>query len=329
VSTGGGSLALAFADLVGDGSRDVVVVSRTRGTAEVLVDKAGVWELAGSYFAGGAAVDITTGRVQKKDVLAVRDENGSVALLERDTMPHRLDFPVQVYRRFRNQAPVDNVPPARSVTFGDLDQDGESELVVASQMGITVVEKLPTQLAANPEKAPVPVGYYVEAGPSPQSVAATDVDGDKLIDLVAVDSQAARVYTMRNVGGRAQFEAPRIAELPATATQVIATGCKERPAAMVLSSGALMAIDPSGAAKPILPSITGAKSIAAAGGALLIVAQQGTYIYDACASFGSQLGLPMKSFTSLAVADANGGVQSLAVLTDDKSVSLMRVFSGF
>jgi hypothetical protein len=61
----------------------------------------------------------------------------------------------------------------------------------------------------------------------------------------------------------------------------------------------------------------------------VIVAQQGTYLYDACAQIGSQLGLPMKSFTSLALADASGGVQSLAVLTDDKSVSLMRVFSGF
>jgi hypothetical protein len=251
-----------------------------------------------------------------------------VALLDRDTMPHRLDFPVQVYLRYRNQIPVDQMPPAASMSFGDMDQDGNDELLVASATGIVVIEKLADQLAANPEKAPTPVGYYVTSG-SPVSAVAVDMDGDQKLDLVAVDSKERRSYYHHNLGGRGMYEAPRIAELPATGIQVVRTGCREQPVVIVLSDGRLMGLDKLGAAKLILPTITSVKSAAAAGGALLFQTSQATYLYDACAQLGSQLGLPMKSYTSLAMTQSGPGAQSLAVLTSDTSVSLMHLFSGF
>jgi hypothetical protein len=334
VETGGDSQSLAFVDLVGDGKRDIVVVSRSRGTVDVLSEKgAGLWgEMKASFFAGGVAVEVTAGRVDKKDMIAVRDDNGSVALLDRDTLPHRLDFPIQAYRRFRNGTAVDQVPPAAGMSLGDLDGDGDDELVVAAPSGVMVVEHLKELLLANPEKAPPGNGFIVKAGASPASAAAVDINGDGLLDLVAVDAQESRVYTMLNAGGgRGRFEAPRVAELPARGLQVVRTGCKESPAALVLGNGHLMSVTPSGAVKPMLSGIADAKKLASSGDALVITATSGAYIYDACSSIGGKLGMPMKSYLHLAVAQtATPGAQQIAVLADDsKSVSVMKVFSGF
>ncbi len=335
VETGGDSQSLAFADLVGDGTRDIVVVSKSRGTVDVLAEKGpklGWGEMKASFFAGGVALEVITGRVDGKDMLAVRDANGSVALLDRDTMPHRLDFPIHAYRRYRNNAPVDMVPPAQGMALGDLDGDHNDELVVAAQSGLMVVENLKALLIANPEKAPPGNGFIVAAGPSPSEAAVVDVDGDGLNDLVALDAQAQRVYTMRNAGGgRGRFEAPRIADLPARALQVARTGCKDSPAALVLADGHLMSLGPSGAVKPLLPAIGDAKSIATSGDALVITAASGTHIYDACGTLGARMGLPMKSYATLAVEQLPmPGAQQLAVLAEDaKLVSVLKVFSGF
>ena len=72
-----------------------------------------------------------------RGAVAVRDQGGSVALLAADPgMPHRLVFPIQVYRRVRNGQPIDDSPPSRAIALADLDGDGSDELIVATPDGV-------------------------------------------------------------------------------------------------------------------------------------------------------------------------------------------------
>lgn len=333
VETGGGSRALAFVELGGP-ALDVAAISFDRGTVEVLTQEPnGTWMNFGSFYAGGAAEAITSGHVGDRGVVAIRDLNGSVALSgEVPGMPHRLDFPIQIYRRYINQKPVDQVPPARGIALGDLDGDGNDELLVAGDLGALVVENLAKLLDANPEKPPPGNGFRYDGGPKPNAIAAIDMYGSGRLDLLLTDEQESLVRIYRNHGGRAQFEAPIAVTLPAPGVQIVGVACPDWPAKIVLADGRVVAVSAKNEVRQVMGEVGPVRELVAAGEALAVNTGKTVAVYDACGRIGGPLGLEAAAHVSVAIAPAaqTVGQQHLAVLADDgNTVSLFKVFSGF
>jgi len=339
VTTGGDATALAFAELVpaaagGEAVPDVIVASPKRGEVDVLTENGdGNWREVGAFYAGGDAQELAVGHVGGRGAVAVRDQGGSVALLAADTgMPHRLTFPIQVYRRVRNGQPVDDSPPSRAIALADLDGDGTDELLAATPNGVLVIVGLADLLDTNPEHPPPANGFRLDAGAQPNAIAAVDVDGDGRLDLVGLDAAepTLRVYHHRGAGA-GDFDGPRAIALPSPGAQVVGSGCAAQPVRVLLDGGRVVALTRDG---KIVPSLNADDPIAALYATRDATAASGKpssgalELYDACANSSVALGVPPAQ--AAAMAAGSSSFERLALLGEDqKTVALYRVFTGF
>jgi hypothetical protein len=290
LDTGGGSTAVAFAPL--GGSRDdVVALSPARGQVDVMVRDPDGWRAFGSFYAGGVPAEVVAAQIGGQPALLVRDDAGSVALLS-STAPHRLDFPIQVWRRMRNGQPVDTTPPAEAIAAADLDEDGSDDLLVASALGVVVVRQIAALAGANPEHPPPANGWRLDAG-HPTAVGAADLDGDGQPDLLAADGDT--LYTFVDHDG--VFSASHV-RLPSAARAIVTPSCAPL---VVLDDGRLLRVGRDGSA-PVLPELVPIARVATGGAALAVTSKSQIALYDACAKSGA------------AVLDG-GGLAALAVTT--------------
>lgn len=306
VATGGGSVALAVADVSGAGAaaaptRDVLVASPARGEVDVLVRKdAASWRLYGSFYGGGETVAVTAGRVGGGAAVVARNRDGSIALLAAEAgAQHRLAFfPVQIYHRVRNGKPIDNTPPASWVAVADLDGDGDVDaLVAAPGLGIVVLPKLAAVLApgVNPENPPPVNGYKLAAGAAPAQVAAVDLDGDGRPDVAALDGQTARLDLYRTVSQSPLDLRPAgTVTLPALGAALAATGCARAPLLVTLVDGRVVALGRDGQLLPVVDKLVPVRHVAASGDGLAVDSEPvpGFSLFDACGGgSGALLGL--------------------------------------
>ncbi len=329
-ATGGGSTAIAFAALA-DGAPDLVAASPTRGDVDVFSENSdGSWASVGSFYAGGAGAEIVSGQIGGRGAVAVRDQGGSVALLGSAVdLPHRLNFPVQVWRRVRNGQPVDGSPPARVHLLADLDGDGSDELIVSTDQGIFIVVALAALLSANPEHPPPANGFRL-AGGAPGPVAALDLDGDGLVDLLALDVEQPLARVWHHASAAAgDFAATQKISLPAPGRAAAATDCAGTPALVLLQDGSALALGSDGKTAPIM---TGAPAISewASTGDAHAVFSASPLIYDACGRRAVHLGVPSQTARAAMSSSADGAFKRLALLDEDGStLSLFRIFPDF
>ncbi len=334
VSTGGGAVTLAWASLdrgllAPPASLDVLVASPTRGEVDVLVESDdGSWVNTGSFYAGGSAIDLAVGHVGGRGAVAARDQGGSVSLLVADAdMPHRLTFPIYIYRRLRNGQPVDDSPPSRALALADLNGDGSDELLVATDWGVLTVENLEQFIGANAEHPPPGSGQQLDDGHPPDGVAAVDVDGDGRLDVIALDRQtpALRIWMQADGGHFSHQTVP----LPAAPSRVVASTCAGVSARVLLDDGRVYALGPDAKlSSPLSMDPKVATLIATRDALALAAAPIGDLrLSDACAKTTVDVATP----TSLA-ADlrADTSFDRLALLsTDATTINLYRIFTGF
>ncbi|MFI5289759.1 MAG: FG-GAP repeat domain-containing protein [Polyangia bacterium] len=335
VQTGGGSQSLVFAALGQKGAPpDVAAISAARGVVEVMTEDGGPWSMVGSFFAGGNADQIVSGQIDGQGAVAVKDQNGTVTVLDSvAAMPHRLGDPIQIYRRVRNGQPLDDTPPAHRIALGDLDGDGSDELLASSALGLVVVVDLKTLLAANPEHPLPGDGFRYDAGPEPGALTAVDLDGDGRLDVALLDAKEPAAYLYFNHGGPAHLDAPVEVDLPSVGVAVAATGCASAPAAVVLADGHLALLSSDGKVKAAAAAVTDAKQLASSRQALAVTSDSaaGVALLDSCAHFGARIKLPGASALDVALTASGAiGRNELAVLGGDgQTVSLFGLLSGF
>ncbi len=330
VTTGGGSVALAFAHLEGSGvppadEPDVVVASTTRGEVDVLVRQdLFSWRVYGSFFSGGQTEQVAFGYVAGAGALFVRNKDGEVALMPTEPgAAHRLKFPVSIYHFIRNMQPTDASPPAAGLAVGDLDGDGSVEAAVAAPgLGVVVLPglKAAADPSVSPERPPTINGFKLAAGPSPSDVVITDVDGDGVPDVAAIDahSPALRTWVTRS-RAPLDIQADKVLGLPAPATALHATGCAATPLLVTLADGTLMTMSSAGKLDKLLPEMAPVAHLAASGDAIAVDSMHtpGLSLFDRCGGGGALLGLPV-SVGAVAMTRANAiAARELAVLAPD------------
>jgi hypothetical protein len=331
VDTGGGAVAVAFADTSGAGvpvalEPDVVVASRTRGEVDVLVRQDFFsWRVYGNFFSGGQTVQVAGGRVSGAGAVFVRTDDGEVALMPTEAgTSHRLGFPVSIYHFIRNGQATDTSPPAAGFAVGDLDGDGSVEAAVAAPgLGVIVLPGLAA--AADPkvsaEHPPTINGFKLAAGASPSDVVITDVDGDGAPDVAAIDAKDGTLRTWRTqTRAPLNIQPDKTLALPGPAAALHATGCASAPLIVTLADGTMVAMGRSGKLDKVLPEMAPVHHVAASGDALAVDSAHtpGLSLFDACAGGGgSLLGLPV-AVQSVAMTAANAAsAREIAVLQPD------------
>jgi len=239
-----------------DGSTLVTVANGPRGVLDVWVARAveGPWELFGSSFAGSSPSQIVTGRVGGLDVLFVLATN-EVQMIEVDPVePGRLSFPVRILHDDGNT----------SIDAGDLDGDGDDELVAGGRGGIRVVGELAKALGAVPSHVPQLDRRTLQGRLATGAVAVTD--GAAEVASAAAAEPLARIdpVTAEDAGAL-----PESLLLPAVAAELVATGSAAYVAR--LDDGRLVDVTAAGAAFE-----SGVVRIAPADGGVVAARQDGT-----------------------------------------------------
>lgn len=338
VSTGGGGVAVAFADTSGAGvpvavEPDAIVASRTRGEVDVLVRQDFFsWRVYGNFYSGGQTVQVAAGRVGGAGAVFVRNADGEVALMPTEPgTSHRLKFPVSIYHFIRNMQPTDTSPPAAGLAVGDLDGDGSVEAAVSAPgLGVVVLPGLAAAAdpKVSPEHPPTIDGFKLAAGASPSDVVITDVDGDGLADVAAIDAAAPTLRTWRTQSQKPlSIQPDKTLTLPSPAVALHATGCAATPLLVTLANGTMVTMDKSGKLDKLLPEMAPVQHVAASGDALAVDSTHtpGLSLFDACAGGGSLLGLPVPIAAVAMTPATAAATRELAVLQPDgDTVSLFQ-----
>lgn len=193
-------VAVAAADINGDGLPDVVAANGSSNTLSVLLNAAdigaGTFELATrkTFVTGAAPRAVAAADVNgdgKVDVIVANAGSDDVSVLLNTTAP---GAPAPAFDAGRSFS-AGNGP--RSVTAADLNGDGRADLLVADSNGnkVSALLNVTAPGAATPAFAP---GRVFATGGMPCSTAAADINGDGKADAVAANADSGSVSVLLN-----------------------------------------------------------------------------------------------------------------------------------
>lgn len=208
------SRGCAFGDLDGDGDADAVVARASNQADALFLNQGGVQggtqgafaKLAGSPVAGDAASTYAA-------VLADVDGDGDLDLYTANGngVPGNLylNGGAAGFVKVAGQHPGTLGSESRAAAFGDLDADGDADLVVGNLLAnnFLYLNQGGVQGGAPGSFAQVTTGIAANDGSATLGVALGDHDDDGALDLLVANCCNSDVLLYRGLGAGAQFEA--------------------------------------------------------------------------------------------------------------------------
>jgi hypothetical protein len=189
-------LSVAVGDVDGDGDLDLLAANNSANTVSVRLNDG-----HGSFLAPATNPDPAVGTLPTSVVLGDVDKDGDLDLLAANDLSGTVSVRLNDGRG-NFVAPATNPDPVvgrrpLSVVLGDVDRDGDLDLLTANVFSNTVSVRLNdghgsfSAPATNPDPA---------VGNAPFSVAVGDVDGDSDLDLLTANSGDGTVSVRLNDG---------------------------------------------------------------------------------------------------------------------------------
>jgi hypothetical protein len=264
------------------GSTIVAVANGPRGVLDVFVARApaGPWELFGSAFAGSRPSVLVPGEVAGVGVLFVL-ATSEVQMIEVDPVePGRLSFPVPILRDGGKT----------TIDAGDLDGDGDDELVAGGRGGIRFVGGLTAAIGVVPSRVP-PLDRRTLRGHHATAAVAVS-DGSARVASAAFGEPLVRIEPT----AEQDATEPESHPLPDVAAELVATDGGGFVA--LLDDGRLL--DIAGAGEPFAAEIA---RIAPADGGVIAARQNGSIAWGDASTGLADLGLRFDEIPLLAVGE--------------------------
>ncbi len=197
--TGTGPYSVAIGDLDGDGKPDLAVANFSSNTVSIFRNNSTLGSISFS-----AKVDFTTGTNPRSISIGDLDGDGKPDLAVANITSNN----VSVFRNTSTRGSIDagsfaakvdfTTGDAVSVTIGDLDGDGKSDLVVANYISnsISLLRNTANSGSIGPSSFAAKVDF--ETGTLPYLVSLGDFDGDGKPDLAVANSGSGFVSVYRN-----------------------------------------------------------------------------------------------------------------------------------
>ncbi len=197
--TGTGPYSVAIGDLDGDGKPDLAVANFSSNTVSVYRNNSTLGSISFS-----AKVDFTTGTNPRSVSIGDLDGDSKPDLAVANITSNN----VSVFRNTSTRGSIDagsfaakvdfTTGDAVSVTIGDLDGDGKSDLVVANYISnsISLLRNTANSGSIGPSSFAAKVDF--ETGTLPYLVSLSDFDGDGKPDLAVANSGSGFVSVYRN-----------------------------------------------------------------------------------------------------------------------------------
>jgi methionine-rich copper-binding protein CopC len=211
VGIGSGSAGLVVGDVDGDGDLDLLATTDFNNTVSVRLNGGDATGSNTGQFANGSTVSV--GQNPRNLAIGDVDGDGDLDLLTTNNGNSGTGTTVSVRLNggdatgsntgvFSNGSTVSVGSLPTSITVGDVDGDGDLDLLTGNQLGNTVSVRLNGGNATGSNTGVFSLGTDVAVGNSPRTVVLSDVDGDGDLDLLTTN-YADNTVSVRLNGGNA------------------------------------------------------------------------------------------------------------------------------